>query len=311
MAKPALYRLNRSNKAPEVDKKTIKLIAKDSGKPASTPIALIPKPGASALENKDISIDLPILRKAIDALQARADKLRESQTRNLLEDPSTSYVFLQVYLKKVFTEAHVKPLKIKLEHPIYEGKDVCVFVKDPQKHWKKVLSDLNIREIKKVIGVDKLRKKYKEYKDKRLLANSFELFLSDRAVAPSLPSLLGKVFMERKKLPISITLSKEGMRDALTDAIQSTFYRVSNGNCCAVKVAVTSMKRGEIVSNIVKVVDAIKHFHTTDDKYKTKITSIHLNWEGTESLCLYSEELEAIEQLVDKYQEKKKNGKTK
>ncbi|KAK1936021.1 hypothetical protein X943_000986 [Babesia divergens] len=284
MAKSALYRLNLSTDTPSVDKKTVKLIAKDSGKPASKPIAVIPKPGASALDNKDITISVPTLRKAIDALQERAERIRESQTRNLLDDPSRSYVFLQIFLKKIFTETHVRPLKIKLEYPIYEGKDVCLFVKDPQKHWKKLIEDLNIREIKKVIGVDKLRKKYREYKDRKLLASSIDLFLTDRAVAPSLPSLLGKIFIEKKKLPIAINMGREGMRDVLCDAIHSTFYRVSNGNCSSVKVAVTSMKRSEIVSNVVQV---------------SKIASIHLNWEGAESLCLYSDELEGLENLVE------------
>ncbi|GIX62899.1 ribosomal protein L1 [Babesia caballi] len=298
MAKPTLHRLNRTAKAVSVDKKTRKEIAKDSGKPAAKPIAVIPKVGASALDNEKIKISVPTLKKAIDALQARAAAERESRTKNLLEDPAGSYVFIQVYVHKVFTETHVRPLRIKLQHPIYRGKEVCIFVKDPQKHWKKVLGELKIREIKKVIGVDKLRKKYREYKDRRLLVNSFDLFLSDRAVAPSLPSLLGKVFMEKKKLPISLTLNREGKQEHIEQALDSTFYRVSRGNCSAVKVALTSMTRDQIVSNVLQVVDAIKRFHVRDDTYKSKISGIHLSWEGSESLCLYSEELEAVEDII-------------
>ncbi|CDR94413.1 RIBOSOMAL PROTEIN L7AE FAMILY MEMBER protein, putative [Babesia bigemina] len=305
MAKPELYRLNRTAKAVSVDKKTRKEIAKDSGKPASKPIAVIPKVGVSALDNEKISVSVPTLEKAIDALQARAAAERESRTRNLLEDPSGSYVYLQVFLRKVFTETHVRPLQIKLGHPIYRGKDVCVFVKDPQKHWKKVLTELKVREVKKVIAVDKLRKKYREYKDRRLLVNSFDLFLSDKAVAPSLPSLLGKIFMEKKKLPISLTLNRDGMRDRIEEAIQSTFYRVSHGNCSGVKVALTSMTREEIVANVLQVIEAVKKFHMRDEKFKSKISGIYLSWEGSESLCLYSEELEAVEDIIGAAKEKK------
>ncbi|GFE54142.1 ribosomal protein L1p L10e family protein [Babesia ovis] len=298
MAKPTLYRLNRSAKEVTVDKKTRKEIAKNSGKPASQPVTVIPKVGASALDNEKITVSSATIKKAVTALQARAAAVRESRTLDLLEDPSSSYVYLQVFVHKIFTETHVRPLKIKLKHPIYKGKEVCVFVKDPQKHWKKVIGELKVREIQKVIAVDKLRKKYKQYKDRRLLANSFDLFLCDRAVAPSLPSLLGKIFMEKKKMPIPLTVNSEGAPDRFEDLINSTFYRVSSGNCHGVKVGLASMTKDQLVANIQQCIDAIKRFHMRNETYKSKISGIYLNWEGLESLCLYSEELEAVEDII-------------
>ncbi|ORM39532.1 Ribosomal L1 domain-containing protein 1 [Babesia sp. Xinjiang] len=305
MAKPSLYRLNRTAKEVSVDKKTKKEIAKSSGKPASKPVKVIPKVGASALDNEHITVSEGTVRKAVTALQARAKAERESRTLDLLDDPSRSYIFLQVFVHKVFTEAHVRPLQIKLKNPIYKGKEVCLFVKDPQKHWKKVIRELNIHEIQKVISVEKLKKKYKEYKDRRLLVNSFDLFLSDRAVAPSLPSLLGKIFMEKKKLPISLTLGRVGMKNRIEEAINSTFYRVSTGNCSAVKVAIASMTVEQIVENVLHAIDMIKNFHKTDKNFKSKISAIYLNWEGAASLCLYSEELEAVEDIIGTMSESK------
>jgi len=51
----------------------------------------------------------------------------------------------------------------------------------------------------KVIGVTKLKKKYKPYEAKRQLCNSYDIFLSDDRVIPILPKLIGKSFYEKKK----------------------------------------------------------------------------------------------------------------
>ncbi|EDO07321.1 uncharacterized protein BBOV_IV009670 [Babesia bovis T2Bo] len=298
MARPTLYRLNRVAKEVGVDKKTRKEISKASGKPASKPVSIIPKVGVSALDNEHITVTEESIKKAVSALKKRAEAERESRTLDLLEDPSRCYVHLQIFLHKVFPETHIKPLKIQLQYPIYRGKDICIFVKDPQKEWKKTLGDLKIREIQKVIGVEKLRKKYKEYKDRRLLVNSFDLFLSDQRVAPSLPTLLGKIFIEKKKMPISLTLGRGSMRDHIVSAINSTFYRVGIGKCSSVKVAVSSMSVDEVVANVQDCIEAIKRFHMTDATYKSKISGIYISWEGVDSLCLYSEELEAVEDII-------------
>lgn len=42
-----------------------------------------------------------------------------------------------------------------------------------------------------VVGLSKLRTKYESHEAKRQLCNSFDLFLADERVLPSLPKLLG------------------------------------------------------------------------------------------------------------------------
>ena len=44
---------------------------------------------------------------------------------------------------------------------------VCMFVKDPQRAFKDEIEDLEIPCIAKVIGVDKLKRNYRQFKDKR------------------------------------------------------------------------------------------------------------------------------------------------
>jgi len=62
-----------------------------------------------------------------------------------------------------------------------------------------ILNGIFIFLFNKVIGVTKLKKKYKPYEAKRQLCNSYDIFLSDDRVIPILPKLIGKSFYEKKK----------------------------------------------------------------------------------------------------------------
>jgi ribosome biogenesis protein UTP30 len=48
--------------------------------------------------------------------------------------------------------------------------------------------------IAKVISIKKLKKEFKQYKDKRKLLQDYDLFLSDLRVYKMLPEALGKEF---------------------------------------------------------------------------------------------------------------------
>ena len=58
----------------------------------------------------------------------------------------------------------------------------------------------------KVIGYDKLKQNYKQYKDRRILLNEYDLFLADLRVYKMLPEVLGKEFYDKKKFPLPIKL---------------------------------------------------------------------------------------------------------
>ena len=86
---------------------------------------------------------------------------------------------------------------MKLSHPYLTAEDnnrVCVFVKDPARAFKDEIQALKIPTIAKVIGFDKLRRNYKQYKDRRQLLKDYDAFLSDLRVYKMLPEVLGKEF---------------------------------------------------------------------------------------------------------------------
>ena len=50
-----------------------------------------------------------------------------------------------------------------------------------------------------MIGISKLKAKYKPFEAKRQLCNAFDLFLADDSIVHFLPKALGKSFFQRKK----------------------------------------------------------------------------------------------------------------
>lgn len=102
-----------------------------------------------------------------------------------------------------------RPQLVKLPHPFLtaeENSRVCVFVKDPQRAFKDQIASLDIPTIAKVIGYDKLKRNYKQYKDRRALLKEYDSFLADLRVYKMLPEVLGKEFYSHKKFPVPIKL---------------------------------------------------------------------------------------------------------
>eukprot|EP00352_Strombidinopsis_acuminata_P005831 CAMPEP_0176367952 /NCGR_PEP_ID=MMETSP0126-20121128/22252_1 /TAXON_ID=141414 ORGANISM="Strombidinopsis acuminatum, Strain SPMC142" /NCGR_SAMPLE_ID=MMETSP0126 /ASSEMBLY_ACC=CAM_ASM_000229 /LENGTH=120 /DNA_ID=CAMNT_0017726003 /DNA_START=232 /DNA_END=594 /DNA_ORIENTATION=+ len=102
-----------------------------------------------------------------------------------------------------------KPMQIVLPNSFTnkeQNSRVCVFVKDPVNDFKEKIQDLDIPCIAKVIGYDKLKREYKQYKDKKALLKEYDMFLSDLRVYKMLPECLGKDFYEKKKYPYPLKL---------------------------------------------------------------------------------------------------------
>jgi ribosome biogenesis protein UTP30 len=100
-----------------------------------------------------------------------------------------------------------RPQLIKIPHPFIsetENSRVCIFVKDPARAFKNQIQDLKIPCIAKVIGFDKLKRNFKQYKDKRTLVKDYDAFLSDLRIYKMLPEVLGKEFYQQKMYPVPI-----------------------------------------------------------------------------------------------------------
>ena len=98
--------------------------------------------------------------------------------------------------------------------------------------------------IAKVIGLSKLRKEYKQFKDKRRLLSDYDLFLADLRIYKMLPEALGKEFYQKKKYPCPLKLhgyaDPKDLQKELNLAAKATYFMQGNGPNYSLKVGKTS-----------------------------------------------------------------------
>lgn len=231
------------------------------------------------------------LQKAVDALFINLRNTQAAKKPNLLGNEE--FFYLVVGLKKIPEKSPVNPTLLPLTHSFYEearekgAVEICVFTKDPQKSYKEKL--LKRKSIGKVIGMTKLKAKYKPFEAKRLLASSFDFFVADDRIIHLLPPLLGKAFYDRKKIPIAINLKRFVDGDADLKAFDAEIEKIMNstvmihskGPCVSIKIGISSQSTSDIVDNIKCVVSAL------NDKIAGGFENVQsLNLKTTTSIAL-------------------------
>lgn len=131
--------------------------------------------------------------------------------------PTTSeLVWLVMTTKKhVVDKNRLKPSKISLPHSLNKSSslNICLITADPQRSVKDIVADpafpseLSSR-ITKVIGLSKLRDRYKSFESRRQLLSEHDVFLADDRIIMRLVETLGKIFYQSSKRPIPIRIEQ-------------------------------------------------------------------------------------------------------
>ncbi len=169
----------------------------------------------------------------------------------------------------------------RVPHSLYTSPtaSICLITVDPQRQFKDVIADeafpADLRKrITRVIGLSKLRAKYKSYESRRQLFREHDIFLADDRVIPSLPATLGKVFYKSGvKRPVPVDLAglknhdvKEGQKkmgspqfiaDEITRALSSALVHLSPSTSTAIRVGKASWDEKKVVENIETVVEGM------------------------------------------------------
>jgi len=199
------------------------------------------------------------VQRAVDALLNHAQRSKKATGKvPLLDDADPISVLIGMKAIPA-TNGRTKPYLITLEHPMMdpEETEVCLIVKDPQREFKDKIEEKGIKSVKKVIGVSKLRAKFKQYEAKRQLCSSYDLFLADDRVLPVLPHLLGKVFFEKKKQPLPVKLTQSNWDSQFKNIFNATPFYLAEGMCSTVKIGHTGMDRTHLAQNIVSALDKV------------------------------------------------------
>ncbi|KAM6155926.1 ribosomal L1 domain-containing protein 1 [Rhynchocyon petersi] len=275
----------------------------------STPVEVSP-----AAEKPQLELNKIQVKKAVKAL------LEHSQSRNkaneLLLNENENF-FLMVVLWKI----PKKELRIRmpLPHNIRsEFKEICLFTKDepnvtPEKtehFYRDLLNKHKIKTISQIIPLQTLKKEYKPYEAKLRLLGSFDLFLTDARIRRLLPSVLGKHFYLRKKIPICVNLLAKDLSKEINSCVGGTVLNISkSGSCSTIRVGHTGMKTQHLVENVVAVTKRLAE--KLPEKWES-VKLLYLKLERSVALPVFSSYVSVLdERPVQNKEEAKKKQKEK
>ncbi|KAL5117808.1 proteasome-interacting protein cic1 [Pleosporales sp. CAS-2024a] len=257
----------------------------------------------------------------VSHMKKHAEQREEKNAvKNLADDEDEAKdndqpIFLSIATKKhINNTTSLKPTKIALPHPIIpDDVRVCIFTKDPQRAYKDVVASdafpATLRQkLVRVLGVEKLKKRYKSFEQKRALLAEFDVFMVDDRVIKIVAEFLGKVFYQSKaKRPIPIRLtsgalidktakknSKEaqdvvgtpqGVAKEVETALKSTYLSMSPSANTSVKVGTLSMTAQQLTENTSAVVAAIIPKHI--EQGWRNVRSLHIKGPATKALPIW------------------------
>ena len=231
-------------------------------------------------------LNTKLVERAVDALLNHVERNKKMGGKEQLLDDADPISVL-IGMKSIpSTNGRTKPHLITLKHPLMDPDEteVCLIVKDPQREFKDKIEAKGIKAVKKVIGVSKLRSKFKQYEAKRQLCASYDLFLADDRVLPMLPHLIGKVFFEKKKQPLPVKLTRDNWDSQFQKIFNATPFYLSEGMCSTVKAGHTGMSRQHLVENIVSALDLVAELLP---KKWQGIQAIHIKTHDSIALPIY------------------------
>ncbi|KAF9729272.1 hypothetical protein PMIN06_010869 [Paraphaeosphaeria minitans] len=231
------------------------------------------------------------MKKHAQEKEEKADKKNLAADEDDAADQDQA-IFLTVTTKQqVHDTSRLKPAKLPLPHPII-GSDVriCIFTKDPQRAYKDLIFESSefpaaLRtKVARVIGVDKLKKKWKSFETKRQLLAEHDVFLVDDRVTKIVAEALGKTFYGTKsKRPIPVRLtagafvdkSKKddkkkqenvvgtaaGVAKEIEAALSATYVSMSASTNTSIKVGKLSMTSAQLKENVEAVVEKLVEKH--------------------------------------------------
>lgn len=236
-------------------------------------------------------------------------------------------VQVQFALEKVPTNPSPKPKCIAIPHAMWKTCDaddegveepsVCLIVKEDSKQWVKDLIDEFPKEmifVKKVLGLDSLRKKHAKFEQQRALLARFDIFMADDRIIPMVGKAIGKHFFATKKQPIPVRLTRKATLPLqIVNALRATYWYLSEGTCLSVKAGTTAMSPENLIANILHIATQLP------EKLPRKwanIRSISVKTSDSMSLPFYNKtpfELQEIAKLagLEDKDVAGKNGKTK
>ncbi|PPJ49786.1 hypothetical protein CBER1_03344 [Cercospora berteroae] len=277
----------------------------------------------------------------------KANLLADADDGEKVEEDSPVWLILTTK-KHIVDKKRLKPGKIVLPNPLRsieeEGLRVCLITADPQRKYKDLVAESSFpldvgKRIARVIGMEKLKSKYKSYESKRQLFSEYDIFLADDRIITYLPGVLGKVFYKGgSKRPIPITLEgkrqnflengekrkklaeggskvekkdirPEDVAHEITKALGAALVHLAPSTTTAIKVGKASMTAEQVQANVEAVVAGLVEKYVPQQW--RNVRAVHVKGPETAALPIWlTDELWADEQdVLDEAPSKENPGK--
>ena len=186
---------------------------------------------------------------------------------------------------------------------------ICLITADPQRPFKDAIAHQSFpaplrSRITRVIGLAKLRAKYKSFESRRQLLREHDVFLADDRVVTLLPQTLGKAFYRtsaKRPVPVILTGSKasreklphsersvgtpSAMANEITRALSAARVNLAPSTSTAVRVAKSNWPEEQVVENIeVLVREMVQRF--VPQRW-SNVKSLHIKGPRTTGLPLW------------------------
>ena len=230
------------------------------------------------------------------------------------DDPEPIWLILTTK-KHIVDKKRLKPGKIPVPHAIVKpDTSICLITVDPQRAYKDVIADPtfpdNLRSRIRVLGVGKVKQRYKSFESRRQLLAEHDTFLVDDRVVTLLLGLLGKIVFESSKRPISVDISglkpqkapgekvKPRSKDSqpriakpqplakeIEKALRSARVHLSPSATTAIHVGYSNFKAENLQQNIEAVVDGMQQKFVPSGWHNVR--SIHIKGPNTVAMPIW------------------------
>lgn len=233
------------------------------------------------------------VKSAVDITLKLVEKVEE-QHKTLFEDGKQ--IFLQFASVKI-PKCPLRRVFLPLKHHIHtESPDICLIVPDPlnirkkdndqvDEYYEEFLQSRNVTNIKTVMPLYRLKTEYDTFELKRRLVELYDVFLVDGKISGYTKKILGKIFMQKRKLPTCIKLESSNLNNVIDGALKKTSFKLHcAGDSYVVQVGHTKMKVEEIVDNVFEV---LKGLEKEFPGGFANIKCLHLKAENTTAVPIY------------------------
>lgn len=158
-----------------------------------------------------------------------------------------------------------RTLRIPLKHSLLKDtSEICLITDDARgfrkefeksiEHYEEFLKEKNVTNIKTIMPFYQLKTEYGEFELKRKLVELYDAFLVDAKVSGYVVKKLGKIFMEKRKLPVPIRLTANNLKENIDFALRKTSTNLHpNSDNFVMQIGHSEMTEEQIYDNFQEV----------------------------------------------------------